>query len=71
MIPHPIAGNLAGLVRRKAEGVADEVLDVLSDSEGELTLRYEGRFTKPAERRLSTESVCSDEVCAVDLALAR
>ena len=71
MIPHPIAGNPADLVHRKAEGVVDEVFRVLTESAEELTSRYEGRFAKPAERRISTESVCSDAVCAVDLALPR
>jgi hypothetical protein len=67
VIPHPIAGNFADLVRRKAEAVVDEVLQVLTDSEQALVERYQGRFTKPAERRLSPESVCTDAVCAVDL----
>lgn len=71
VIPHPIAGNFADLVRRKAEGVADEVFRILTEFREELASRYEGRFTKPAERRLSTESVCSDALCAVDLALPR
>ena len=67
MIPHPIAGNPADLVRGKAEAVADEILAVLTEPAGSLADRYEGRFTKPAQVRLSTASVCTDAVCAVDL----
>lgn len=71
VIPHPIAGNPAALVRRKAEGIVDEVLQVLTQAEAELAARYEGRFTKPTERRLSTDAVCTDALCAVDLTRPR
>jgi|SRR5262249_6127600 len=71
VIPHPIAGNGADLVRRKAEGIADEVVRVLTESAAELASRYEGSFAKLAERRLSTASVCTDAVCVVDLARPR
>jgi hypothetical protein len=71
VIPHPVAGNLADLVRRKAVAVVDEVLQVLTESEEVLVSRYHGRFTRPAGRRLSAESVCSEAVCAVDPTLPR
>lgn len=71
VIPHPIAGNFADLVRRKAEAVVDEVLQVLTESRETLVERYLGRFTRPAERRLSAEAVCTDAVCAVDLSRPR
>ncbi len=71
MIPHPLAGNLADLVQRKADGVADEVFRVLHHSPDELEAEYEGRFLRPAERRLTVEGVCNDAVCAVDVSRPR
>ena len=71
VVPHPLAGNLADLVNRKAEGVVEEIFRVLQHSTEELEAEYEGRFLRPAERRLSVEGVCNDAVCAVEVGRPR
>ncbi len=70
-LPHPLAGNLAELVRAKALGCADEIVQVLTEDAEQLAARYEHRFQRVAERRLSQDAVCTDAVCAVDPGLDR
>ncbi len=65
-VPHPLAGNLSELVRAKASGCVDEVVQVLTQNAQELGARYEPRFQQLAERRLSQDAVCTDAVCAID-----
>jgi hypothetical protein len=65
-VPHPIAGNPATEVADKATAIADEVLAILTEPAERLSDQSAGRFTKPAERRLTPVAVCADEVCAID-----
>ena len=69
-VPHPLAGNDAGLVAAKARGVAAEVTFALCAGPAELAARYAGQFVALSERRLSGGAVCVDDVCAVDPAVA-
>ena len=68
-IPHPLAGNRDDLVVAKARAVAADVLDALTSDASELTARHRTRFVRLTQRRLERGAVCTDEVCAVDLAL--
>lgn len=70
-IPHPLAGNEAELVRRKAAAIAMAVVAALTDAPEALAARHAGRFLAPTERRLSGGVVCMDEACAFDPAIGR
>ena len=70
-IPHPLAGNRADLVVAKAKAVADEVADALTADAADLAARHRTRFVRLTQRRLEGGAVCTEEVCAVDLALER
>jgi hypothetical protein len=69
-VPHPLAGNDAGLVAAKARGIAAEVRFALCAGPTELAARYTSQFVALSERRLSGGAVCVDDVCAVDPAVA-
>jgi len=69
-VPHPLAGNDAGLVAAKARGVAAEVAFALRAGPAELAARYSDQFVTLTERRLDGGAVCVDDVCAVDPAVA-
>ena len=69
-VPHPLAGNDAGLVAAKARGIAAEVVFALCAGPAELEARYTGQFATLTERRLDGGAVCVDEVCAIDPAVA-
>ncbi len=69
-IPHPLAGNDAGLVRAKAHSITTEILSALSDPVAELEARYAVRFLTQTERRLHDGALCVDAVCAVDPGLS-
>jgi hypothetical protein len=70
-VPHPLAGNQAGLVAAKATGIAAEVMDALTTDASVLAARHRRLFTRLTQRRLAGGAVCIDEVCALDLALER
>ncbi|MEA3215620.1 MAG: hypothetical protein QOJ19_1776 [Acidimicrobiia bacterium] len=68
-LPHPLAGNAADLVRAKGLAVADEVLHALTTPADQLADEHRGRFVRLTQRRLAGGAVCTDESCAIDLAL--
>ena len=68
-VPHPLAGNHHDLVVAKASAVTGEVLDALTADRSVLAERHRARFTRLTQRRLEHGAVCTDEACAVDLAL--
>jgi hypothetical protein len=70
-LPHPLAGNRDELVVAKARAVVDEVLEALVADAADLAARHRTLFVRLTQRRLDGGAVCTDEVCAVDLALER
>lgn len=70
-IPHPLAGNEAGLVQAKAIAIADEVVSALTASAASIDARYAASFLSLTERRLDSGAICIDDVCVVDPALSR
>jgi hypothetical protein len=68
-LPHPLAGNHDELVVAKGRAVAAEVLEALTTEAAEVAARHRTRFVRLTQRRLDGGAVCTDEVCAIDLAL--
>ncbi len=69
-IPHPLAGNLDELVAAKAAAVWQEVAHALTAPAEEVAERHRTRFLRLTQRRLDGGALCTDEACAIDLALA-
>jgi hypothetical protein len=67
VIAHPLADNRRDEVARKAAAIVDEIVSVLTEPAATLAERYRTRFLKIAERRLESSSVCTEEVCVVDV----
>lgn len=68
-VPHPLAGNDAGLVRAKAAGVIETVVTALTDDADAVAAAHRGSFATLTERRLAAGAVCVDATCAIDPAL--
>lgn len=69
-IPHPLAGNDAAVVAAKARAIAQEVVQALTEPVESIRARYEGRFLSLTERRLDGGTLCIDDTCAIDPAIA-
>jgi NADH:ubiquinone oxidoreductase subunit E len=67
VVPHPVADNRPEEIARKAAAIVDEIVAILTDPAAELAERYRSRFLKPADRRLETVGVCTEEVCILDV----
>jgi hypothetical protein len=67
VIAHPLADNRPDEVARKAAAIVDEIVSVLTEPVATLAARYRSRFLKLAERRIDGSTVCTDEVCVVEV----
>jgi hypothetical protein len=67
VITHPLADNRPDEVARKAGAIVEEIVSVLTEPAATLAERYRGRFLKLAERRFDRSTVCTDDVCVVDV----
>lgn len=56
VIPHPLAGNKADEVERKATAVADEVIAILTQPAEKLAEEYRGQFLKPVQKQIGRQS---------------
>lgn len=56
VIPHPLAGNKADEVERKATAVADEVIAILTQPAEKLAEEYRGQFLKPVQKQIGRRS---------------
>ena len=66
VIPHPLADNRPAEVKRKAEAIVDEVVEILTGSATALADRYRPLYHRLAETRLRSSAPCLDEVCVAD-----
>jgi hypothetical protein len=67
VVPHPVADNRPDEIARKAAGITDEVVAILTAPAAELAERYRDRFLKLADRRLERSGVCTEQVCILDV----
>ncbi len=68
-IPHPLADNGPDLVAAKAAGIVEEIERALTGDAAAIGDEHRDRFRRLTQRRLEGGMVCTDDVCAIDLAM--